>query len=278
MRAAIALLACLPLAAPAARAQPAMAAATAIEGFNVLLVLPGGEARHLSALLTVPHGPGQWPAVVIVPDEAGIDERTGRLAELARRAGWIAVETDPEAASPDGSAVPPPLPPRRLADWLRAFGQALADDPRVDPDRIAVVGLGAGGRAALHAAAAASPGRPPGGGERPAFAAHAALYPGCAALAAEGAEPPEGPALVLLPGAAEPEGACAELEGERTLLRRVEGATYAWDLPPGAGINGEVRRWAAAGGGAPAPIRPDPAAATAAERALLRFVRDAFGR
>lgn len=268
MRAATALLACLPLAALPARAQPTMAV---VESFNALLVLPGGgDVRHLPALLTDPGGPGQRPAVVIVPDEAGIDGRTGRLADLAGRAGWIAVETDPEAVALDGSAVPPPPRPARLADWLRALQGVLADDPRVDSNRIAVVGLGAGGRAALHVAAGGSA-----GDAAPAFAAHAALYPGCAALAAEGVGPPAAPALVLIPGAEEAVAACAELDGDRTQLLRMEGATYAWDLTAGVGINGEMRRWS---GGASAPIRPDAAAATAAEGALLRFLRDALGR
>jgi dienelactone hydrolase len=145
----------------------------------------------------------------------------------------------------------------------------LADDPRVDPNRIAVVGLGAGGRAALHAAA-----RRYADGAAPAFAAHAALYPGCGALAAEGAEPPAAPALVLLPDAEEPRTACAELESDRLLLQRLEGATYAWDLPAGVGINGDMRRWS---GGGSTPIRPDPAAAAAAEDRLLRFLRAVFG-
>lgn len=264
MRAA-ALLACVPLAVLPARAQP-----VAAEGFDALLVLPGGDARRFPALLTDPGGDGQRPAVVIVPDEAGMDGRTGRLADSVGVAGWIAVQTDPEAASADGSAVPQPPRPVRLADWLHALLPVLADDPRVDPNRIAVVGLGAGGRAALHAAARG----PADGAAGPAFAAHAALYPGCDALAAEGAEPPAAPALVLLPGAEESATACADLEGDQVLLQRVEGATYAWDLPAGVAINGEMRRWS---GGGSAPIRPDPAAAAAAEKRLLRFLRGAFG-
>ena len=57
-----------------------------------------------------------------------MDERTARHAELAGKAGWIAVETDPEAASVDGPAVPPAPQPRRFAEWPRALLQALADD------------------------------------------------------------------------------------------------------------------------------------------------------
>jgi dienelactone hydrolase len=171
----------------------------------------------------------------------------------------------------DGSAVPAAAGTQRLAEWLHALLRALADDPRVDATRVAVVGLGSGGRVALHASAP----RGPGAAGKPAFAAHAALYPGCAALAAEGAAPPGAPALVLLPGAEEPAAACAELGGDRLAVERLEGATYAWDLPPGAAVNGELRRWSA--GGASTPVRPDPGAAAAAEGALLRFLRGAFG-
>lgn len=78
----------------------------------------------------------------------------------------------------------------------------------------------------------------------------------------------------MLPGADESAAACADLAGGRSAAWRVDGATYAWDLPVGVSPNGRMRDWS---GGGPAPIRLDPRAASAAEGDLLRFLRGALG-
>ncbi|WP_144404509.1 hypothetical protein [Belnapia sp. F-4-1] len=229
------------------------------DSFDMLLAPPQGRSQHVATMLVTPQPGRALPAVVILPDEAGLDGRTARLADAVLARGWVGIEVDPEPLSLDGAAVPPPPAPPRLGRLLRALHEALQTDDRVDPRRIAVIGLGPGGRAAIHAGL---------GDGRPGFAAHAALYPGCAALAAEQEEAPEAPALLLVPGTEEPEGACAGL-GAR--VERFAGATYGWDHL----MTGGMRRWTATGS---TPIRSDMAVAAAAEAALTDFLAEAFSR
>ena len=142
---------------------------------------------------------------------------------------------------------------RLAAPMLRDLYEALQTDARIDPRRIAVIGLGPGGRAAIHAAFAVG---------RPGFVAHVALYPDCAGLAAEQETPTETPALLLLPGAEEAEGACAGLGVD---VRRMAGATYGWDYL----MAGAMRRRTATGY---LPVQPDGLTSQAAEvMGLSRF-------
>jgi hypothetical protein len=251
--AAPALLAAALLAPGPAAAQPMT------DSFDMLLALPRNRDHRVAVMLVTPVPGRGLPAVIILPDEAGLDGRTARLADAVNGHGWVAIEVDPEPLSPDGAAVPPPPSPLRLGRMMRAMHEALQTDERIDPRRIAVIGLGPGGRAAIHSAL---------GDGRPGFVAHAALYPDCAALAAEQEAPPESPALLLLPGAEEPEGACA---GLGTRVHRLDGATYGWDNP----IAGAMRRWTATGS---TPIHPDGPTTAAAEAILGRFLAEAFSR
>ncbi len=251
--AALALLAAAPVAPGAAGAQ------VLADSFDMLLAQPPRRDHRVALLLATPDAGRALPAVLILPDEAGLDGRTARLADAMLARGWVGIEVDPDPPSPDGAAAPPPPTPRRLGLLLRALGEALRRDERIDPRRIAVIGLGPGGRAAIHAAQ---------GKGGPGFAAHAALYPDCASLAAGQEAPVEAPALLLLPGAEEPEGTCA---GLGAAVMRLEGATYGWDLASPGGL----RRWTAAGS---TPIHPDLAASQAAEAALAGFLAEAFSR
>lgn len=251
------------LAAPAllvaALLAPGQAAAQPMtDSFDMLLAPPQGREQRIGVILVTPQPERALPAVIIVPDEAGIDSRTARLSDVMLARGWVGIEIDPEPLSLDGAAVPPPPSPLRLGRLLRSLHEALQTDARVDPRRIAVVGLGTGGRAAVHAALEDG---------RLGFAAHAALYPGCEALAAEQEVPPDAPALLLLAGAEEPPDACAGL-GAR--LHRMEGATYGWDHL----IAGAMRRWTSAGS---TPVHPDGQATEAGEMILTRFLAEAFG-
>ncbi len=252
------------LAAPAllvaALLAPGQAAAQPMtDSFDMLLAPPQGREQRIGVMLVTPQPERALPAVIIVPDEAGIDGRTARLSDVMLARGWVGIEIDPEPLSLDGAAVPPPPSPLRLGRMMRAMHEALQTDERIDPRRIAVIGLGPGGRAAIHGAL---------GDGRQGFVAHAALYPDCAALAAEQEAPPESPALLLLPGAEEPEGACA---GLGTRVHRLDGATYGWDNP----IAGAMRRWTATGS---TPIHPDGPTTAAAEVIQCRSLAEAFRR
>ena len=246
------------LSAPLLEGGPAVAQPMT-DSFDMMIAMPHGRDHRIALMLVTPQPGRALPAVIVLPDELGLDGRTARLAEAMLMRGWVGIEVDPEPLSPDGAAVPPPPSPLRLGRMMRALHEALQTDERIDPRRIAVVGLGPGGRAAVHAAL---------GDGRPGFAAHAALYPDCAALAAEQEMPPEAPALLVLPGAEEREGAC---DGLGAKVQRMPGATYGWDHM----IAGGMRRWTKAGG---TPIHPDWPTTQAAEEVLTGFLAEAFSQ
>jgi dienelactone hydrolase len=178
--------------------------------FAATLTLPARAAA-------TPHPP---PAVVIAHDRLGPDTRAEPYAAQLAAAGIAVLELLSEDA--DAGALD------RAAD-------ALARDARIDGRRLGVLGFGAGGLAAAHAAAP--------------FRARALLYPGCAALAdavpgAAGPAAPPGwaPGTALLLGhggadAANPRAACeafgAAMRRHGVAVRRIEydGAGYAWDRP-----------------------------------------------
>jgi dienelactone hydrolase len=152
------------------------------------------------------------PAVVLVHDALGPDPRSERYIAQLGAAGIAVLELLSEEVLP----------------VLPLAAEALAADPRIDGSRIGVLGFGAG-------AAAAAMARVP-------FAARALLYPGCATLPADRAEPPASARtpLLLLHGGADPANspaACAAaaeaLARGGAAVRRVEyaGAGFAWDRP-----------------------------------------------
>ncbi|HSK40666.1 MAG TPA: dienelactone hydrolase family protein, partial [Arenibaculum sp.] len=124
-----------------------------------------------------PAGGGRMPAVVLVPDTDGPDERALMYAGALTAAGIATLV--PEAATATagrGRDAARSALPGQLADALAAW-RFLADDPRFDAGRIGIMGMASGGSAATLAAhvpfvrAAA--------GEHAAFAAHLPLYPAC---------------------------------------------------------------------------------------------------
>lgn len=162
---------------------------------------------RLEGTLTRPLGP--WPqprpAVLVLHDAAGADARSeGYVAQLAG-AGFVVLDLLSHVAD------------QAAATEARL---ALAALPGLDGARIAALAFGQGAVAALV----------------PGFAAHALLYPECAALPARAPSP-----RVLLAHGLEdvlnPPGACEALasrwraEGAELRLRSYSRASHAWDHP-----------------------------------------------
>ena len=211
--------------------------------------------------------PGEpWPVAILLPDADG--GTTGVIAYGDRLLeNGIALLESPEGAEA----------------WLAAGLAAIAGDARLDGRRVAVLGLGAGARAALLALAAQPA---PMAAPMAAPVALALLYPGCDATLAEAARGLVVGRVLLLHGEADPANGAAACEAlaaaipppARARRRMLAGTGYGWDAlglaPPGAalllpdpaGQGGRLRAW------------PDPAATLVAADHLLGFLLAAFGR
>ncbi len=148
----------------------------------------------------------RYPAVVIVHTIAGYQEANeGWHADAFRKAGFTTLTYSSDAArrlreggSVGSGAIPDPAWPSAIAEAYAAF-RLLADHPRIDASRIAIVGFSLGGEVALLTAlerlrAPLVPGQAR-------FAAHVAYYPaGVFGAAAEQGAYTGAPILMLLGG------------------------------------------------------------------------------
>jgi len=145
----------------------------------------------------------RYPAVVVVHTIAGYNEANeGQYAAELRKAGFATLTYDSFAArGATGLALSrsgPGLWPSGVADAYAAL-RLLASDPRIDADRIAIVGFSYGGEVAHLASlevfrAALDPGQAR-------FAAHVAYYPaGVFGAVAEPGAYTGSPILLLLGG------------------------------------------------------------------------------
>jgi len=123
---------------------------------------------------------GRMPAVVLLHSLAGYrDQNEGWQAAALREAGFATLTYDSFAARGMGDLVTdsprqrPPYP-SALADAFAALA-ALARDPRIDPERIAILGFSFGGEVAHDTAFERLRARLGEGQQR--FAAHVAYYP-----------------------------------------------------------------------------------------------------
>lgn len=136
-------------------------------------------ARQVEGGLLTPRTPPPWPAVVMLHQSLGQGRQDEAYAKRLAAAGFAALAVDSfgprdvERTIEDQSAVGEAA---MIADAYGAL-RRLRQDPRIDGDRIALLGFSKGGVAAFYAAYAeiASKATPTGGR----FAAHVAFYPWC---------------------------------------------------------------------------------------------------
>jgi dienelactone hydrolase len=141
---------------------------------------PAGGAVTVKASLGFPDQPtDRYPAVIVVHSMGGYrDANEGYVAAELRKAGFATLTYDSFAArGTTGEALQgsPGYLPIGVADAYAAL-RLLRGEPRIDADRIAIIGFSYGGEIAhlasfetLRSALDPGPGR---------FAAHVAFYPG----------------------------------------------------------------------------------------------------
>jgi dienelactone hydrolase len=144
----------------------------------------------------------RYPAVIVVHTISGYrDANEGYAVAELRRAGFATLAYDSFAARGTTGAAMSASPgylPAGVTDAYAAL-RLLASDPRIDPDRIAVLGFSFGGDVAhLSAFERLRSGLSPGAGR---FAAHVAFYPsGSIGAVAERGAHTGSPVLMLLGG------------------------------------------------------------------------------
>jgi dienelactone hydrolase len=203
-----------------------------------------GRAVTVKATLGFPEQANdRYPAVIVVHGLGGYrDANEGYVAAELRKAGFATLTYDSFAArGTTGAALQgsPSYLPVGVADAYAAL-RLLSGEPRIDADRIAIIGFSYGGEMAhltafetLRSALNPGPGR---------FAAHVAFYPGgnFAVIAEPGAYTGS-PVLMLLGGKddnlpvtkIETYLAYARAAGAPAPIETViyPGATHAWTVP-----------------------------------------------
>ncbi len=119
---------------------------------------PNAAGVELLAYLNLRPGVGQFPAVILIPDRQGLNQDMFRLANRLADHGFTVIVPDvyrgtSAAFGPRAAFLSLTLPAERALDDLRTTLDYLLRQPRVNPYRIGVVGLGSGGKLALQFAA-----------------------------------------------------------------------------------------------------------------------------
>jgi len=278
---------------PSAIPEEVVSSVTPMELIPLRLARADGRVRDVLGLLARPRAKGEVPAVILVPDGLGLDQRLSAVAERLEAEGWATLQIDLDPVSTDGHT-PQGFSPLGLeADANAVVGdlalvlQVLSEDPGINPNRIAVVGLGTGGRAALLAGSEAAMSLELDTfGAR--FAAHAAFYSGCAALLAEGFAAPvpwsNAPVAAFHAGQDRQNtaAACDTLGNTLAVRRRPPAvwhaypiATHAWDF---GAATGNTAMLLANLGTTRVPVAPDHHVAEDATGRLISFLRPVLGK
>ncbi len=139
-----------------------------------------GEPVRLEGTLGFPEGPGPFPAVVLAHGCSGVGAAVKGWAGTLQEWGYATLVIDSfgprglREVCTGGGAL---RPTQRIPDAYGAL-RALATHPRIDPERIALMGFSHGGALTMGAATqwARETYAPPG---RPAFRAFLPFYPNC---------------------------------------------------------------------------------------------------
>jgi dienelactone hydrolase len=268
-----------------------------IAGASITTTAPSGAPERIPVTLSIPDGPGPFPAVVILHDCSGLGPRSsgapGRWARELVAHGYVALMPDSftTRGHEAGVCTVAPArgqagvgPDRRARDTYAALAylQAL---PVVDGRRVGIMGGSHGGTSTLAAMAGPpSDGEPVARGGRAGFAAGVALYPRCATRGARGAVltpavyRPVAPVLILIGDRDDwtPAEDCrAMVEASRAAgypvtIKIYPGAHHAFDSPHPVRFVPE-RINPSAPGGRGATTGGDPAAWADSIREVLAF-------
>lgn len=194
-----------------------------------LIYVSRGEHVALSGELTIPEkGDGRLPVAIVVHGSSGVGKREAGWAAFLQRQGYATFVID--YFGPRGITAKSPSQPTPVGDVFQALAR-LAEHPRIDPTRIAVIGFSRG--AVMSIDASNDGGRSTGGIQG---AVHVAMYPGCRRGFINSA-PTLPPLLILLgtedsyttPGECQRLVAGGAAKGRTVELMIYEGATHAWD-------------------------------------------------
>ena len=118
------------------------------------------DGLHMIAHLAQPDGEGSWPTVLIGHDGVGLDDYQRQRADDLAAHGYLALAMDYHGGEmffvrPD-AMLARCLPLLADGERMQAIGRAALDvllaTPGADPDRLAALGYGTGGRIALELA------------------------------------------------------------------------------------------------------------------------------
>ncbi len=189
-----------------------------------------GENIDLSGVLTLPEAQEQQrlPAVIVVHGSGGVGRREAEWAAFLQQRNYATLVIDyfgPRGITAESASQPTPV-----GDVFQALVR-LARHPRIDPNRIGVLGFSRGGTMSVEAA---NDGGRSTGGLR--AAVHVALYPGCRRSVVD--SDPSLPPLLILLGSEDSYTTpweCQRLvsggawKGRTVELTIYEGATHAFD-------------------------------------------------
>ncbi|MCU0946332.1 MAG: dienelactone hydrolase family protein [Rubritepida sp.] len=140
---------------------------------------PNAPPAQIPGTLRLPAGTARGPAVIILHGSGGVDGRGEVYARALQAAGIATLEVDMWRARSIGMGEGVANRPRAIEALPDAYGalRALAAHPRVDPQRIGVMGMSYGGSLSMLAATDLVGRLYATGG--PDFRAALPLYPGC---------------------------------------------------------------------------------------------------